>query len=150
MLTIRSVIDSDLEVLFEFQADPEASQMATVASRDHEGFLAHMTRNRANPDNLIYTILEDATIVGHLVSWENEGVRLVGYWVGREYWGRGIAGKALSLFLEVLTLRPLVAHVASTNLGSIRVLERNGFTNVASETIKDESFGPMELLKYQL
>jgi RimJ/RimL family protein N-acetyltransferase len=150
MLTIRPIIDADLEVLFEFQADQESSQMATVASRDRESFLAHMTRNRANPDNFIYTILEDATVVGYLLSWEIEGERLLGYWVGRAYWGRGIAGKALSLFLDVLTSRPLVAHVASTNLGSVRVLERSGFTIISGETVEDKSFGTIELLKYQL
>jgi RimJ/RimL family protein N-acetyltransferase len=51
----------------------------------------------------------------------------ISYWLGREYWGKGIASQGLALFLEVVTVRPLTARVAKDNIASIRVLEKNGF-----------------------
>ena len=53
--------------------------------------------------------------------------RLIGYWVGREHWGRGIATAALDAFLGLIDDRPLYAIVAVHNKGSIRVLEKCGF-----------------------
>src|SRR5918999_1935703 len=41
--------------------------------------------------------------------------------------GQGIATAALAAFLEELDTRPLYAHVATHNVGSIRVLEKCGF-----------------------
>jgi RimJ/RimL family protein N-acetyltransferase len=50
--------------------------------------------------------------------------------VGKEFWGRGIASSAVREFLEVDTSRPLFAFVAKENLGSLCVLQKNGFTIV--------------------
>ena len=65
----------------------------------------------------------DGVVVGNVVSWEHEGEREVGYRIGREHWGRGVATAALAAFVAEVTERPLFAHVANTNAGSIRVLE---------------------------
>jgi RimJ/RimL family protein N-acetyltransferase len=67
------------------------------------------------------------------MSFEMEGKREVGYWVGREYWGKGIATKALKKFLEYEKRRPLYGYVAIHNKGSRRVLEKCGFEFYAEE-----------------
>jgi RimJ/RimL family protein N-acetyltransferase len=64
---------------------------------------------------------------------EMEGEREVGYWLGREFWGRGIATEALSQFLGVVKTRPLFAHVAKHNHGSRRVLEKCGFKVIGED-----------------
>jgi RimJ/RimL family protein N-acetyltransferase len=51
----------------------------------------------------------------------------IGYWIDKTYWGKGVATRALALFLEEIELRPLYARVAKDNQGSIRVLEKCGF-----------------------
>jgi RimJ/RimL family protein N-acetyltransferase len=81
------------------------------------------------------TILLDGEVVGNMLSWEQSGDTLVGYWVGREHWGMGIATRALTLFLTEVDTRPLHAHVVNHNIGSIRVLEKCGFRIVGEETI---------------
>ncbi len=61
---------------------------------------------------------------------------IIGFWLGRDYWGNGYATEALSAVLENLTevetetkkLRPLFALVHERNSPSIRVLEKCGFT----------------------
>jgi hypothetical protein len=69
---------------------------------------------------------------GYVASREQEGTRLVAYWLGREYWGRGIASAALREYLAQETTRPLHAYVAVGNVGSMRVLERCGFVRVGA------------------
>ena len=74
------------------------------------------------------TILCRDQVAGNIVCFEQSGRRLVGYWLGRHFWGNGIATRALSEFLALVSARPLDAHVAKDNVGSIRVLQKCGFT----------------------
>jgi RimJ/RimL family protein N-acetyltransferase len=67
-------------------------------------------------------------------SWERDGKRLVGYWIGKHFWGKGVATRALREFLGIVLARPLYAHVAKGNIGSIRVLEKSGFKLCLEET----------------
>ncbi len=73
------------------------------------------------------TILLDGAVVGYAGSFTRSGERLVAYWIGCEWWGRGIATEALTSFLEQDRTRPLRARVARHNVASIRVLEKCGF-----------------------
>jgi RimJ/RimL family protein N-acetyltransferase len=66
---------------------------------------------------------------------EIAGVAEFGYWLGRAYWGRGIATQAAAVVVTYAfaerQLRRLEAHVFAPNLASIRVLEKNGFRREA-------------------
>jgi RimJ/RimL family protein N-acetyltransferase len=126
-LRIRATVLDDIDVLFAHQDDPVANEMAAFPARDRAAFEEHIRSVIANPDGLAYTILADGTVVGRLVSWNNEGHREIGYWIGREHWGRGYATAALRLFLEIERTRPLIAYAAVDNLGSRKVAERCGF-----------------------
>ena len=133
---LRNVVESDLPIFFEQQLDPVANQMAAFPARDREAFMAHWAKILADESNILKTILYGDQVAGNIVSWEqpDEGSEQeVGYWLGREYWGKGIATRALSLFLEQVTARPLYAYVAKHNLASIRVLEKCGFTITSEE-----------------
>jgi RimJ/RimL family protein N-acetyltransferase len=90
--------------------------------------MAHWARIMADESNILRAILYGDEVAGNIVSWEHPGEREVGYWLGREFWGKDIATRALSLFLERVTARPLYAHVIKHNRASIRVLQKCGFT----------------------
>lgn len=132
-MILREVRDEDLDVLFEHWADPESNRMAAFTSAnpdDREAFDARWERLRAN-EELTHRVIEvDGEIVGVISSWTQDGKREVTYWLGREHWGKGLATRALTAFLEVETTRPLHAAAAADNAGSIRVLEKCGFTRV--------------------
>jgi RimJ/RimL family protein N-acetyltransferase len=102
--------------------------MAAFPSRDKEAFMAHWAKIMADETLILKTILLDGQIAGNVVSWEQDGQQEVGYWIGKSYWGKGIASSALSQFLRHVMARPLYAHVAKHNIASIRVLEKCGFT----------------------
>jgi RimJ/RimL family protein N-acetyltransferase len=59
----------------------------------------------------------------------------LGYWIGEQYWGRGIATECLKLIIDYafsaeLGLKQLCAYVFPENKASIRVLEKNGMNKV--------------------
>ena len=94
---------------------------------DRATFDARWARNLANPQNTHRTIVADGRVAGSIVAFTQDDLREVGYWLGQEFWGRGIATRALAAFLRIETLRPLHASVATHNVGSRRVLEKCGF-----------------------
>ena len=138
-VSLREVRVSDLPILFEHQADPEATRMAAFPSRDRDAFMAHWAKIMANPAGSLRTVLCGGSVVGNIVAWTDGADRLVGYWIGREFWGRGIATAALAQFLDYEAIRPLTAHVVKHNAASIRVLEKAGF-QLADETEEEFVF----------
>jgi RimJ/RimL family protein N-acetyltransferase len=132
-ILLRNVIESDLPILYEQQLDPEATAMAAFPSRDHDAFMAHWKKIMANEKSIIKTILTDGQIAGYILSWEMEGEREVGYWVGKEFWGKGIMTQALAEYISIVKTRPLMAHVARHNVGSRRVLEKCGFKVIGED-----------------
>lgn len=130
---LRDVVAADLPIFFAQQLDPVATHMAGFPAREREAFMAHWTTNMGQASNFMRTIVADDQVAGNIVSWEQEGEREVGYWLGRDYWGRGIARAALAMFVERVTVRPLYAHVVRHNHGSLIVLERCGFVMVGEE-----------------
>jgi RimJ/RimL family protein N-acetyltransferase len=134
MAHLRPVTDSDLPSLFEQQLDPEATAMAAFPSRDEEAFYAHSRKIMADETVIFRAIVSDGQIAGSIGSWEQDDKREIGYWLGREFWGKGIATQALAQYLKVETIRPLFAHVAKHNVASRRVLEKCGFTVVGEDS----------------
>lgn len=125
---LREVVESDLPVLFEHQSDPVANRMAAFPARDREAFMAHWAKILADDKVVSRTVLFRDQVAGNILCFDQSGRRLVGYWLGKHFWGKGIATRALSEFLAEVRVRPLHAHVVRHNVGSIRVLEKCGFT----------------------
>ena len=129
-VSLRDIRASDLDVLFEQQLDPQANDMAAFTSKDpadREAFEDRWARIRADERILVKTILYRGQIAGSILTHTWFGEPEVSYWLGREFWGRGIATRALIEFLDYEERRPLYARVAKDNLASIRVLQKCGF-----------------------
>jgi RimJ/RimL family protein N-acetyltransferase len=140
VIEIRPVLESDLDTFYEHQTDPEATAMAVFGARERDVFMEHWhSRILANPDNYARTITVGGAVAGNILSWDMESHRYVGYWIGREFWGRGVATEALSQLVRELTERPLYALVVVTNIGSQRVLEKSGFKQVERHKSPEDS-----------
>jgi len=129
-VTLRDVIPSDLPIFFIHQQDPEANRMAAFTSRDpsdREAFDNHWAKIM-NDDTIINkTILYNGEVVGNIAKFIMFGQPEIGYWIGKEFWGKGITTRALAAFLKVVNIRPLYAAAAKDNAGSLRVLQKCGF-----------------------
>jgi RimJ/RimL family protein N-acetyltransferase len=131
-LLLRDVASDDLPIFFEQQLNQEANTMAAFTAKDptnQEAFMAHWHKILADDTVIIKTIIFNQQVAGSVSSYEDEGKPEVTYWLGKEYWGKGIATWALKEFLAHHNqTRPIYARVAKDNLGSQRVLEKCGFT----------------------
>ena len=128
---LRDTTEDDLPIFFEQQLDSDANYMAAFTAKDptdKDAFTAHWAKILGDRTKINKTILFNEQVAGYVACFEQFGEREVCYWIGKEYWGRGLATKALSDFLGYVKARPLYARVAKDNIASIRVLEKCGFT----------------------
>ena len=130
---LRGVTDADLPIFFEQQLDPLANRMAAFTAQDpsdRDAFAAKWARILGDQGITKATILVGGQVAGNVSSFVApwSGKPEVTYWLGREYWGKGVATEALSQFLRHVRARPLYARVAKDNVGSLRVLEKCGFS----------------------
>jgi RimJ/RimL family protein N-acetyltransferase len=149
-LLLRDVVAGDLPIFFEQQLDRDAIHMAAFTAKDptnQVAFTAHWHRIMADPTVIIKTILYEGQVAGRVLSYEDEGKPEVSYWLGKAFWGQGLATLALATFLaQANQTRPIYARVAKDNLGSRRILEKcgfkiieetQGFANARGETIAE-------------
>lgn len=84
---------------------------------------------------LQFAIDIDGVAVGGIgidvISYNAPRLGELGYWLGEDFWGRGIASRAVPVVcaqgFEQLALARLRALVRNSNAASLRVLEKNGF-----------------------
>jgi RimJ/RimL family protein N-acetyltransferase len=131
---LRGVEDAALEVFFEQEHDPEAVRRSNFTPRDRDSFMAHWVREILGDSTVfVRTVTVDGEPAGNVLAWWEQDKRFIGYWFGSRYWGRGIATKALTLFLQQEKGRPLYADPFAKNTGSVRLLEKCGFRH--AETV---------------
>jgi RimJ/RimL family protein N-acetyltransferase len=117
--------------------DPDAQAMAAFTTKDptdRQAFMMHWHRILADPSGIIRTIVVDGQVAGSVSSYQDAGHPEVTYWLGKNYWGKGLATRALTEFLaHVNPTRPIFARAAKENIGSLRVLEKCGFRIIGED-----------------
>lgn len=142
LLSLRRTTRADLERLHALEVDQSSNNLAGTKPRDWATFLARWEQILADPDGsstgvtprvilLADVLVGSINIAPHQAT--HQGQDSIGYWIAREYWGRGIATASVALMLLEYTRRPIVATTSGHNLPSIRVLEKNGFVITSRE-----------------
>ncbi|HEX4816376.1 MAG TPA: GNAT family N-acetyltransferase [Nonomuraea sp.] len=125
---LREVVAADLKVFLAQEQDPEAQRRSRFPARPRERFLTHWrSQVLGDPTVRVRAVLADGDVAGNVVAWWEGDRRFIGYWLGRDFWGRGIGTRALALFLAEEQARPLHADPFHGNTASVRLLERHGF-----------------------
>jgi RimJ/RimL family protein N-acetyltransferase len=135
-LSLRPLREDDLPTMFEIQLDESAQYLAAFvdrAAREREAYLAKWRKILGNPAITTKAIEIDGDVVGSVGVYPMEGDTELTYWIRKDMWGRGVATAALAALLEEVTARPLRARVVEDNIGSIQVLEHNGFLRIGTE-----------------
>jgi len=100
------------------------------------------TEGRQDGTLYSFAVVQEGNCVGvmSLMGVSSDGHAELGYWVGRPYWGQGVATAAGKLILnfgfEELGLRRVTAGCLQWNTASYRVLEKLGFHLTHTGTIQ--------------
>ena len=96
-------------------------------------FIARQIAAREAGSAYTFAVMDRGTLVGAcgLEGIANGEAREIGFWIGREHWGKGYATFAVKMVLEFafqnLRLKRVPAFALETNAASRRVLEKSGF-----------------------
>ena len=139
-VSLRRPTLDDLPAMFEIGADPVACEMAGVKPRTREVFMARWKDVLADPaiNSRVIEVsragADRPEFAGSISVFQapEETRDSIGYWIARPHWGKGIASRALEMFLKEEPRRPLHATASVANRASLRVLERHGFRVVGS------------------
>lgn len=129
-VSLRKVKPADLDIYFQQQNDPDAVWTAAFTPpdpSDREAFDEHWRTVLSDRTAVARTVIVDGKVAGHVLKLEHSLGPEVSYWLGREYWGKGIATEAVKQFLKTLKMRPVYARVSKDNVASLRVLQKCGF-----------------------
>jgi RimJ/RimL family protein N-acetyltransferase len=99
---LRDVAESDVLIFFEQQRDPAANQIAAFTAKnpaDKVAFAAKWAKIHGDDAITKKTVLFEAKVAGNVVAFVApwSGKLEVSCWLGREFWGKGIATTALNL-----------------------------------------------------
>jgi ribosomal-protein-alanine N-acetyltransferase len=143
-LVLRELREDDARALFAVRSDAEVMRLVRrPLARSEEDALAVIrlvAQQRAERSSLHWAITrpDDDTLIGMIGLWRfiPEHFRAeLGYLLARSHWGQGLMSEAVNAAVEhafhTLELHSVEAHTNPANAGSIRVLEKCGFTQEA-------------------
>ncbi|MFJ8089378.1 GNAT family N-acetyltransferase [Lysinibacillus sp. NPDC095746] len=163
-ISIICLQERDAEELFEFEKNNRLffEQMVPGRGEDYYNFETFKIRHREllteqqENKSKFYLIRDNSgSIVGRInlvdMDTANE-IAEVGYRVGQEYGGKGIAARALKLLLETeIRVKKIKAKTTTNNIASQRVLEKNGFKQLSISDNKFEMNGKkLQFIDYML
>lgn len=105
---------------------------------------------KERPDFYTLAIILNDELIGNLIAekidYKNKTLE-VGFWIGKDYWGRGYTTEALNLFLKKIKIKfkpeKIYACHKKNNLASKRVLEKAGF-NFGSESKNMKTYSKLD------
>jgi RimJ/RimL family protein N-acetyltransferase len=106
--------------------------------KDAEWFINFVSDNKGPVTDFAIEINNEAA--GGIGFWPGEDVyRLnaeIGYWLGEEHWGKGIMtnviGSVIKYIFENFDIKRIYAMPFATSIGSVKTLEKAGFTKEAT------------------
>ena len=131
---LREVYESDIAVLFEHQLDTVSNWQVAFTHEDptdENAFNEHISKVLVDETVVMKTIMHDNEVAGYMTKYVLDGAPQIGFVLGREFWGKGIATESLREFLSIIETRPIYARTAFDNIGSMRVLQKLGFTRTS-------------------
>ena len=127
LIQLRPVRRSDLDAIFVLQGDAAGNDQAATIPRSRESFDEHWDLVLNDSSAGAYSIIVFDRLVGTIARYRMQSTDYVGYWIGPDDRGRGVATQALCELLKLHPERPLMARVAVSNAASVQVLQKNGF-----------------------
>ena len=150
-LLLRPWLDSDAEALFKYASDPDVGSRAGWPPHKSVEESLDIIRTLFHNDTTWAIVLKDTGepigAIGYGPSCDcklptRDGEPIVGYWVAKPFWNRGICTEALRLMLDHIVnatdIPSLISGHFIDNPASGRVMEKCGFV-ATGETCIDET-----------
>lgn len=164
---LRRWQDFDAEALFKYASDPEVGPRAGWTphkSIEESREIISTVFNNATTWAIVDKVTDEAIgAMGYMISYGcklpcRADEPLVGYWVAKPFWNKGICTDALNLMLEYIrSTEGFVSLISShfvDNPASGRVLEKCGFLPTGDEVFDDTLYGgadrPVRVLRLWL
>src|SRR5687767_15029705 len=97
---LRDTTPADVEVFYTHRQQPEAARRANIATPDRDAYLDYWTDHVLGDDTvLVRTVTVDGQVAGNLLAWWRDDRRCLGGWFSQDFWGHGVGGRALRMFL---------------------------------------------------
>jgi len=138
MIKLRAFKASDTDLLVSYLNSPKVTRYITsaIAQPYTEGDAQWWVEEGSGIAHA-KAIEFNGTLVGcisaNVGEFEYSRSAELGYWVAREYWNKGIASEAIKLFTDSIfsstDITRLFVSVVAENAASLRVLEKNAYTN---------------------
>ena len=156
-IILRPWRDSDAEVLYKWASDPDVGPRAGWAPHQSVEESLEIIRTVFNDTLHTWAIELKETgeaigAMGYGPSCEcdlpaREGEPLIGYWVAKPYWNKGICTEALRLMLdhirETTDIKSLISGHFVDNPASGRVMEKCGFVPTGETCIDEKQYQGM-------
>lgn len=137
-MKLRRFTPQDAERVAHLVGDYEVSRWTSNIPHPYtvENATEWISATSSDSDRNPWAVEVHGEIVACVSHWPLEAGRTeIGYWVGKDYWGHGICTKALGIMIATDPFPEndrIVAKVMVENIGSQRVLIKNGFAYVGS------------------
>lgn len=160
-ITLRAVEWSDADDIQRYASDARLHATCNLPSPYPEGgardFLAAAIQARDAGRQFTFAVLRGGEFAGLMTLNDvrkKTGTAELDYWIGFPFWGRGIATQAAGLAIahafEVVGLQTLFSGGLVNNVGSMRVLEKNGFTKLGEFVYDGPRFSGEAVARYRL
>jgi RimJ/RimL family protein N-acetyltransferase len=162
-LRLRPVEPKDIDDFVRYLNDWEVQQWLTqppfpYERKDGEAYLAIVAANHATDHPTAFVIAgkaSDAALGAVSVDIDEQGTGELGYWLGRDHWGRGIMKEAVGALLRHAlghpALRRLVAVTDPENVRSQHVLSACGLSDCGVKDRREPSRrGSSQVRRYEL
>ncbi len=137
-LRLRRLVPADAAEVARLLDNWEVARHTTnvpfpYSLQDAERFIGKVASGSAAGHTVVFAVEERLSrrLAGCVGATIADGVAEIGYWFGRDYWGRGYATESLRRALRILFVNFGVslawASVSPQNLASRRVLDKAGF-----------------------
>lgn len=139
-LSFRDFATADISAVHEYASDPEVTRWSTWGPNTLEqtiAFVEDAAHAQLKADRTAFSMAAvlDEKVIGSVGIWTtdpHDSNGEIGYTFHRAYWGNSYATEAVSTLLRIGFDTLQFARIGATchpgNIGSIRVLEKSGFT----------------------
>ncbi len=139
VVTLKTFTFVDIDDFMEWATDDDVTKYMMWNSyhsrSDAESFFANVVEKHP----WFKAICLGKKVIGSITLDKGKGAHSckaeLGFVIARKYWGKGFVTQAIKIVIETgfkdLDIQRIEAYVDPTNIGSQRVLEKNGFTKEA-------------------